>query len=506
MATITIYAGKAGNMPGLIKDAKTAVNNLKNEFSTLKGKVLSVNASICNLSDVVSSISASVRTQEDKADALETFREENEEFIEEAVRIDEDVADKVNQGKEDFYDKYSYLKPDCEKTFWEKVKEKVKGAWEWCKENWIAIVTVIVVVAVAIAAVICGVAVAAVAAIAGLIGLVLCVADIICMIATGGKSIADLCNENGLGWLGQIFSGLSFGCDLVAILLPIGAAVKSIARVGIKSFAKGAWASLKASFKEMVEAVWTKGFKTGFKNGLKNTFNLLFKTLVFDVDDVSRLDDGKRTWNLMADKMSTRSPKTYWDKVDGKLYPSDTNIPASKKYNPDGLTMKELWDQTCAKLGIDAEYIPLDKWGDPDFSAFSVADSKINMKNMKIDIEGYLNGDVSLKTLKRKIRGVNYVNAELNLPGSLTHESLEDMFGLKLTPHELFDMKTVQYVPEVIHAPLAHTGGVGRYRFIIEQVPGQVDMLIKDVPRLIRRGPDIVNWVSDNILEPIRGW
>ena len=132
MATITIYAGKAGNMPGLIKDAKTAVNNLKNEFSTLKGKVLSVNASSCNLSDVVSSISASVRTQEDKADALETFREENEEFIEEAVRIDEDVADKVNQGKEDFYDKYSYLKPDCEKSRWEKFKEGCKKVAEWC--------------------------------------------------------------------------------------------------------------------------------------------------------------------------------------------------------------------------------------------------------------------------------------------------------------------------------------------------------------------------------------
>ena len=160
MATITIYAGKAGNMPGLIKDAKTAVNNLKNEFSTLKGKVLSVNASICNLSDVVSSISASVRTQEDKADALETFREENEEFIEEAVRIDEDVADKVNQGKEDFYDKYSYLKPDCEKSRWEKFKEGCKKVADWCKENWKSIVkivaAVVILVALGIASVLTG--------------------------------------------------------------------------------------------------------------------------------------------------------------------------------------------------------------------------------------------------------------------------------------------------------------------------------------------------------------
>ena len=479
-------------MPGLIKDAKTAVNNLKNEFSTLKGKVLSVNASICNLSDVVSSISASVRTQEDKADALETFREENEEFIEEAVRIDEDVADKVNQGKEDFYDKYSYLKPDCEKSRWEKFKEGCKKVIEWCLENWVAIVTVIVVVAVAIVALACGVAVAAVAAIAGLIGLVLCVADIICMIATGGKSIADLCNENGLGWLGQIFSGLSFGCDLVAILLPIGAAIKSIAKVGIISFAKGAWASLKASFKEMIEAVWTKGFKTGFKNGVKNTFNLLFKTFIFDVDDISRIDNGKRIFDFKADVLPERLPNTgkdgYWDLVDGKYYPRDSAIPADKRYNPDGLSMKQLFDQECAKLGIDIDHIPTDKYGNPDFNVVSAKNSKIKMKNMDIDYDNYLQGKLKEDDMGDIIRNINFKNADADLAkrnNGMKYKSLQESLDVKLTRHETFNMKRVNYVPTAIHANLAHNGGVSRLKFLIKQIPGQPELIIRNMTRSI---------------------
>ena len=151
MATISIYAGKTGLMPDMIKGAKNAVKNLKEEFSTLKNKAMSVSASICDLNDVINSISATVKTQEDKAEALESFREKSEEFIDDAVRIDDDVADKVNQNKDDFYDKYTHLKPECEKTFWEKVKEKAKKTWEWCKENWESIVKIVVAVVILVA-------------------------------------------------------------------------------------------------------------------------------------------------------------------------------------------------------------------------------------------------------------------------------------------------------------------------------------------------------------------
>ena len=494
MATISIYAGKINQMPGLVRDTKTAVVSLKEEFATLKQKVMSVDPSICNLEDVVSSISATVKTQEDKAAALETFREESEEFIEDTVRIDGDVADKVNQNKDDFYDKYYYLKPECEKTKWEKFRDGCKKVADWCKEH-IAVITAVIVIVVAVVAAICGVAVAAIAAIAGLISLVLFVADAICMIATGGKSIADLCNENGLGWLGQIFSGLSIGCDIVAIVLPVGAAFKTMAKVGVKSFCKGMVASVKIAFKETIEALWTKGFKVGFKDGMKNLGNLIVKTFVFDIDDISKMDDGKRVLNLMEDTIPMRKPSTdgdgYWDLIDGKYYPRDNVVPTDKRYNPDGLTMKELFDQTCGKLGVDIDGIPTDKFGNPDFSVISVYDSDINMKNLDVDYEGYLSstGDdrkLMEKEMGKSLRNINFSNADAKLPDGVKYKNMSNDLGIKITRHETFTMDKVNYVPSSIHANLAHNGGVGRYKFIIQQIPGQTDVIVKNFARIVR--------------------
>ena len=44
------------------------------------------------------------------------------------MRIDGDVADAINKSKNDFYDKYEYLKPDIEKSW---LEEKWDSACEW---------------------------------------------------------------------------------------------------------------------------------------------------------------------------------------------------------------------------------------------------------------------------------------------------------------------------------------------------------------------------------------
>ncbi len=68
------------------------------------------------------------------------------------------IADVVKNCKDDFYDKYSCLKPDYEKSWieqrWEDCKSALKTAGEWCKEHWVMIVTVLVVIAIAIVAVV----------------------------------------------------------------------------------------------------------------------------------------------------------------------------------------------------------------------------------------------------------------------------------------------------------------------------------------------------------------
>lgn len=62
------------------------------------------------------------------------------------MRIDGDAADAINKSKDDFYDKYEYLKPESEKSGWEKFKDGCKKIGEWCKEHWKEILAVVVVI------------------------------------------------------------------------------------------------------------------------------------------------------------------------------------------------------------------------------------------------------------------------------------------------------------------------------------------------------------------------
>jgi len=160
MATIALYAGKVNLMPGLLKETKQSVTDYKAELTTLKSKTLSINKSICDLEEVISSIQASTQIQEDFIDSLDTFEQNTEEFIEEVVRIDRDVADIVRKRKEEFYEAFSYLKPEAEKNLWEKYIESYKKAGEWCRENWKSIgkllLTGVIIIGLGIAAALTG--------------------------------------------------------------------------------------------------------------------------------------------------------------------------------------------------------------------------------------------------------------------------------------------------------------------------------------------------------------
>lgn len=146
MATIALYAGKINQMPAIVKEAQKSVADFKSELSGLKHQSLQVNKNICNLDDIVSAVSASVQTQEQKADSLELFRKSSEQFINDAARVDSNVAVIVNQRKDDFYSKYNYLKPAFEKSGWENFLDGCEKAGEWCREHWKALVTAAIVI------------------------------------------------------------------------------------------------------------------------------------------------------------------------------------------------------------------------------------------------------------------------------------------------------------------------------------------------------------------------
>ncbi len=148
MATIALYAKQINQMPRLIKDVKQSVTNYKSGLTALQRKSLTINRSVCNLDSVISSIQSSTQTQEQTIASLDAFYQNSENFIADVVRIDGNVADVINERKDNFYDEYSYLKPESllEKV-WNSCKSGLKKVGQWCREHWKEIVTAIIVIA-----------------------------------------------------------------------------------------------------------------------------------------------------------------------------------------------------------------------------------------------------------------------------------------------------------------------------------------------------------------------
>lgn len=85
--------------------------------------------------------------EETKESSLTLAYDKLDTLINDVGTVDNKVSTKVSAEKNDFYKKYEYLKPECEKSLKEKIKdgwnsfcdkvtEIVGGFVEWCKEHW----------------------------------------------------------------------------------------------------------------------------------------------------------------------------------------------------------------------------------------------------------------------------------------------------------------------------------------------------------------------------------
>ena len=85
--------------------------------------------------------------EETKESSLTLAYDKLDTLINDVGTVDNKVSTKVSAEKNDFYKKYEYLKPECEKSFKEKIKDGFKsfcdkvveivgGFVEWCKEHW----------------------------------------------------------------------------------------------------------------------------------------------------------------------------------------------------------------------------------------------------------------------------------------------------------------------------------------------------------------------------------
>ena len=136
MATITLYKEKVNGVGGLIDNLIKSSSNLDVQLGTLKNTLQGVDSSTCNLQDTVDSISSSSKSEKSKIEDLKKLNNKLSEFIETASRKDSAAEEEIKKSKEDFYTKYSYLKPECEKSVIEHICDGVQSAADWCKEHW----------------------------------------------------------------------------------------------------------------------------------------------------------------------------------------------------------------------------------------------------------------------------------------------------------------------------------------------------------------------------------
>ncbi len=145
MATIELYKDKINSMSNYIQQAKNAVSDFCVDLSALKSKILGINSSVCD--NVVSSISSSSQTQEQQIEGLEATQKQVNAFIDLTINRDNAAAAAVSKAKDEFYKEYSYLKPECEKSGWEKFCDGLKKVGDWCKDHWKEIVLAIEIIA-----------------------------------------------------------------------------------------------------------------------------------------------------------------------------------------------------------------------------------------------------------------------------------------------------------------------------------------------------------------------
>ena len=158
MATIELFAAKINMMPSLIGEAKKAVLDYKTELEAIRTKALAIDTSAIDLSEVIASVKASTEIQDRKIESLDALNGRVEQFISDVVRIDQGVAELIRLRKNEFYDAHPSLKPEAEKTGWEKFCNGCASVGQWCREHWKEILfTVLIIVgaALAIMAVVC---------------------------------------------------------------------------------------------------------------------------------------------------------------------------------------------------------------------------------------------------------------------------------------------------------------------------------------------------------------
>ncbi len=162
MATIALYKDKINRVGFQLEGVINSSDKLSSQLNVLKNVLQGVDSSTCDLQDAVDSITSSTKSESDIVEDVRRLNAKLSEFINMAVERDDSARSEIVREKNEFYEKYSYLKPDCEKkkkkkTLVQKIQDSLKKVCDWCKEHSheLKIVITIGIVVTALAVVIC---------------------------------------------------------------------------------------------------------------------------------------------------------------------------------------------------------------------------------------------------------------------------------------------------------------------------------------------------------------
>lgn len=283
MATITLKQTTFGCTIGMgafegigvaFSSLKQSANNLTEALGSLKAKIGLASIGV-NVSESQEQTKAAQEREKIKKSSLSLAYDKLSTLISDVGSVDIKASSKIRERKETFYDRYYYLKPECEKTKKEqrrddwnefkssianKVSDFLSEAWDWLKANWKELLTVLATVIVVVVIVVVSVMTfgGAAVAIAALVGGLLSVAgqlvsDVITYMATGKWS------SSPLDYFGAFVGGAIGG---ILMINPAGAGAGAI--VG-KVFGK---ASVSLAVNALVSTSLTENLENIF--GLEN--------------------------------------------------------------------------------------------------------------------------------------------------------------------------------------------------------------------------------------------
>ena len=234
---ITLKKSKFDGFGNLLDGLLSKLNIYDSTVQDLKHTVTSIECEndgqvSANLGSAIDAIVDSEESKEDKKEKINALKQKIETFVNNAVQHEKAAADKIKEKKKDFYKNYENLRPNCETTLgsiWEYIKKKAKNAWEWVKENVIALaVAALIVIAAIVVVIVCPASlVAIIAVVVGALSAVMGIVDLVLIAATGddlaGIIAGDDENNKTRKILSQLYKGLGWGLDIASVILPIGA-------------------------------------------------------------------------------------------------------------------------------------------------------------------------------------------------------------------------------------------------------------------------------------------